>query len=363
MKNLKLITILLIAIFSITGCDISFSSSKLTDGGIFRSKDHGNTWEQIVFAGYTGKKQNKKVNIDKVNIKELIFAPQDANVLYLSTFSDGLYLSTNQGDEWLKIFASKVTINDFALDYKNNQTIYLTVNNNVYKTIDQGQNWNIIYTDSQPGQIINAIAIDSYDNRRIYIGLSDGRLLRSLDYGTSWLNLYDLDTGIKNIIINSRDTRKIYLTTEKEGIYYSDDLGQTWQEPKINEQEQAFPGSRYLSYVFLNPTKENSLIIATDYGLLESTANITNWQPFKLITPPGGVKISALAVNPQNAKEIYYSVNNVLYQTFDQGQTWINTILPTSRLVSQIEFNPDNPEIIFFATRTPPKEKGGFFEL
>lgn len=362
MKKLLLIFSVLFAFLLIlTGCSIKLTNNKLSDGGVFRSTNHGQNWEQIVFAGLTGKKQNKKVYLDKIEVKKILFDPLNSEILYLATNDSGLYLSLNQGNEWQQILKTSSTINDFAIDYKNSQIIYVAIDNKIYKTGDLGHSWNIIYTDSQPKQTITVLATDDYDNRRVYAGTSDGRLLRSLDYGNYWYNLVRIKSAIRNIIINPKDTRKIYLSTSQEGIYYSADLGQTWQEPQISKLEQQFSGIRQLYFSLLDPTQENNLIIATKYGLLKSSDGGTTWNDYKLITLPGGVTINTVAINPKNSNEILYSVNNILSITYDNGQTWTNNILPTTRQISQILFNPDNPEIIYFGTKLAPKEKKGFF--
>ncbi len=357
MKSLK-VFLLVVPVLLLAGCSIDFGSQNLRDGGVFKTNNHFQNWHQDVFAGLAS--NNKPQYIDEVTVRKIVTAPSDSRNVYLGTTNEGLYFSECSGGIWRKIFSTESAIRDIAIDYQSRKIIYLAVNNKVYKTVDLGENWEIIYTDKLPDQTVNSIATDPYDSRIVYAGISDGRLLKSVDYGSNWLNIHTISHSIKKILITPDDANVIYLATANNGIFHTKDAGVNWQEQDLKALKEQYPNIHKLNDVIFDPNKLNSLVIATKYGILFSNDYAQTWEAYQLVTPPSGVDISTIAVNTVNSDEIYYTVGNVLYVTYDNGLTWTNAILPTSRIITQLVVDSEDPDTIFFGTRLPPEEKGLF---
>ena len=57
--------------------------------------------------------------------------------------------------------------------------------------------------------------------------------------------------------------------------------------------------------------------------------------------------IRTMAVNPLDAKQIYYATNLTFFRSVDGGVTWSNKKLPTSRGASAIVIDYKNPNNIY----------------
>jgi len=103
----------------------------------------------------------------------------------------------------------------------------------VWKTKDGGKHWFPV-TDALGFQLVKALAIDPKNSSRIILGTPHTHgdsctLWESLDSGTSWKKMANLNTRLKSASILRFDpsTSDMYLTST-HGIYQSADNGKTW---------------------------------------------------------------------------------------------------------------------------------------
>jgi PKD repeat protein/photosystem II stability/assembly factor-like uncharacterized protein len=111
--------------------------------------------------------------------------------------------------------------------------------------------------------------------------------------------------------------------------------------------------------VFENPM--SSVLEYTKYflvnGLNKSVSTQSQWvpiQPANIIPSSGGGtgRLNCAAIHPTNPNTIFVgSVGGGIWRTYDGGQTWMsNTDQFGSLSISDIAFNPKNPNIIYAAT-------------
>ena len=101
MKQLKLILTFALLLVLLTGC--TGVATKTTGGGMYKSFDYGEHWEQKNYAGNNGKKD---LSISGVETRYIIFDKNDHALIYLATQNAGLFISENAGEEWRQIFKS-----------------------------------------------------------------------------------------------------------------------------------------------------------------------------------------------------------------------------------------------------------------
>ena len=97
------------------------------------------------------------------------------------------------------------------------------------------------------------------------------------------------------------------------------------------------------------------LFIATKYGLIRSSDAGKNWEQITLIPPDKEANINALAINPQNSKDIYYLTNTTFFRSFDNGKTWSTIKLPSSRAGWKLLIDPTQPNVIYIGVRALAK--------
>ena len=342
-KKIFLIALTFILPFFLTGCSIRLRTGN-EDGGVFKSFDKGATWQQKVFVSQVKKKVTAISDVDVTNIA---INNNDSNFIYLGTLADGLWQSFDGGEKWTSVLTNKGKINSIAFDSSSSSIAYVSMGNIIFKTADKGKNWKKIYLDAGQ-QAINALAVDSNDTSKIYAGLNDGRFINSTDYGETWQVLKNFSDVIKQILITKNNSKIIYVATANKGFYQTIDGGNGWLDLTLN---QKFSGIRSFKFAVFDKTKNNSLIIATKYGLLKTKDAGITWEEIKLLTLPGKADILSLVINPSNANEIYYGTNlsNHLLRTKDGGETWETIDLndKTKRKPVYLAIDQANPDVLY----------------
>ena len=327
-----------------SGCTAS-TKVKVQDGGIFKSVNQGNTWEQKVYIETVKK---KVVDISKVDVGFIKFDPHDSRILYAGT-SQGLYRTENSADQWQLIFGA-AGISDLAMDLESRSIIYATLGNQIFKTADSAISWQPIYLESRPNIFMTQIAVDSADQSLIYAGNSSGDLIESRDYGSSWNTVYNFGgSAVTKILVNPGNHNIVYVATSANGIWKTINRGQSW-ENLLNNYSIAFPGSASYHWLDFYQGKGDSLLYASNYGILTSFDGGKTWQARELLTPPNTVNIKSIAQNPINSQIIYYATDTALYRTEDGGLNWQTQHLPTSRAASVLLIDFYNPDIIYLGT-------------
>lgn len=383
--------ILAILIFILTigakGC-ISFKAKEEVpppaDGGFYalgKDKDNNYIWGHKVYLATTS---SQKPDFKTADVTVMVKDPQDDRAIYLGTKSNGLYFTYDAGRNWFQSpKLANMEINAIGVSSKNKCLIYVAAGSDLYKSEDCSRSWTKMYNDTRDGFYISALAIDSYNEGVVYLGLSaktktkkDNRqsdIIKSGDFAKSWRTVSRLPSGsiINKILINPKDTRIVYVATDAYGIIKTTDAGEMWQDITGKSQEIPKKGSEFTdqrweklvdfttdvrakgtrdSLVFRDlvmiPDENDSLIHASNYGLLRSRDGGATWKEIKLIPATGEEKaiIYSLAINPKDGSEFYYGTNDTLFITTDGGENWTTIKGPSTRAINQIIVTPNEKE-------------------
>ncbi|MBU4375176.1 hypothetical protein KKH38_01595 [Patescibacteria group bacterium] len=350
MLNKIKITILLIALCAlVSGCITLQTDSKSggNDGGVFRTGDKGSSWQQAVLIPTAS---GKPGSIGPLNTASLVMDPNDSKAIYFGSFDNGLFYSYDRAQTWqVAAILGKGTIKAIAVDPDSKCVIYAAINNAVYKSTDCNRTWEQIYFDNDLKAVISAIAIDHYDSNNIYIGSSQGNIIKSSDRGASWRALYNIGGGAEKMIIDPHDSRVIFAASADKGIYRSKDNGLNWVDLKDKLKE--FQAEKDFKDLLIPNMEENLIFLATKYKILTSLDSGDSWAEIKLITSEDKSYINSIAVNPQNAHEIYYATDTTFYRSLDGGQNWTPKKLPTARSGWKLLIDPDEPSIIYMGVK------------
>jgi photosystem II stability/assembly factor-like uncharacterized protein len=354
MKKTLVLLAIIPALF-LSGCVINFGTGISRDSGFFASQNRGEEWVQKTELMNIGEGRsffnNSKPTFLKVD-------PQDPKALFVGSMAKGIFYTFNKGNSWQQTLTGKGVIHDIAIDPKDKCIIYAAAGNKVYKTQDCMRHWENIHIEGLPEQSIKAIAVDGYNNNKVYIGTSGGGLFKSLDYGVSWESIKWFNSTINKILINPKDTAKVYIATSKKGIYKSNNEGINWTDISNNitykdkdGKEIKFDGAdNYLDLEF-DYSEEDALIYANSYGLFYTDDGGQEWEHIKLLTKPKAVTIRSVALNPNNNKEIYYMTPSTLYKSIDGGREWTTEELPTSKIPVDLLVDVENSSNLFMIAR------------
>lgn len=345
---LTLITLL--TLITVGGCTIAGCTGikiKVSNGGVFKSTDKAEHWNHVVAIPTVGK---NTASIAGVDATKMVFDPQDSQTIYLGTKQHGFFYTYTAGEAWF--YANGLPrgeVRAIAVDPTAKNRIYVAIGNEIYRSIDCCRSWERVYFETRSGINISCLAVDSYDPAKVYAGISDGRLLRSTDYGASWLALHDFKQDVRQVLVNQKDTRRIYVVTSSE-FFKSVDLGESWQN--LTNVLGEFNKMSGFKLAMFDPREENALMMVTRYGILASDNGAETWRAYKLISRPGQTVIYSLALNPHNPNEMYYGTDSALYKTQDGGSNWQSLSLPSSRAPVALLLDPANPSILYMGVAT-----------
>ena len=356
MKSILKISVISI-IFSLilSGCSIQFSgggsnTSNANDGGIYKSINKGNNWQQKTSIPTVS---GRPSNFGAFDSYALAIDPSDRKALYLGTIGEGLLYSYDGAESWQRINAlGRATIRSVGIDSSYKCTIYAAIDNKIDKTIDCGRTWNQVYFDNDPSVKINSIAIDLKNSENIFIGTSRGEIIKSSDRGESWQTVNRFNSKVLKVLISPHDSKILFAATENKSLHFSSNAGDSWQS--LDENLKDFKDSvNFKDLVF--SYQPGKIFLASKYGLLKSVDNGKSWTNIDLITPTDKATINSLALNPKNDDEIYYVTNTTFYRTQDGGKNWTTKKLPSSRVGWNLLIDPVETSIIYLTVRNMQK--------
>ncbi|MBU4360395.1 hypothetical protein L6278_00960 [Candidatus Parcubacteria bacterium] len=360
MKKIILLITLLIVPFALTGCSLGelfLSSGSSNQGGVFKSVDFGETFQNSSLIGYKG---DKPITVSNLQVTKIEIDYLNSKNVFLGAVSDGVWYSNNYGENWRQIFKTGY-IYDIVLDPQNSGVVYISNGKNVYKSLDLGENWDSLYWETRDKYVISALAINPAENLTLYLGTSGGEIQKTVDGGESWEKIFELKGAvIKKILINPKKTSTIYVGTASAGIFKSDDAGKNWTNLKENyfpstrenlELRRARKGVTYFQDLIFDLTKNDGLLYGSNFGLIRSDDGGQTWSDINILTPANEVYARELAINPRDNKQIYYGTLDAFYRTFDSGKTWLVSPLPTNYSVGALAIDTINPNIIYMGMR------------
>lgn len=332
------------------GCFGGSNSPKTNDGGVFKTFNVGEEWSQVVLVP-TAKGIGTLATTNVINME---IDPQDNNFIYIATRKNGMLYSEDAGSSWRQVrnkeFREGLVL-DIEVDPKNVCNVYVTKGSKVYSTKDCMRTFSSeTYLETREGVKVNRISVDWYNSNTIWIGLSNGDVLKSDDKGDTWQTVLKSGGEISEILISNVDTRNVIVSTFTAGVRRTTDGGQSWEvvESNIEKLQRA-------NEVFTMTQNKNSSVVlaATAYGLLRSKDFGLNWEPLEILTSPGQLKIKALAIDPIDSKRIYFAANSIFYKSTDAGVTWKTERFPSTRTPRVLLVDPKDSSMLYIGVAAP----------
>ena len=340
------------------GCSVGGAKKQTTEGpaGIFVSTDKAENWQPLS----TLPEPDGVKTLDNVSIFRLIEDPQDPKALYWASRSHGLYFSYDDGKFWQHAGGPLATgfVHAVAVSPVDKCTVYATNGVVIYKTTDCSRNYTEIYRDPS-GTRITSLIVNPFGKHEVFVSKVNGDILMSENEGKSWSVKRRSGATVQSLQFDRVIPNVIYAATQDAGMLRSDDLGATWIS--INKSLKQFSGGLKYRRLVIHPTKGGTLYWISQYGILQSFDRGENFKPLEIDSQPGSVDIYALAINPKNDKEMYYTATaagrSALYKTVDGGASWSTQKLPTGQLPTILRVHPENDSVIYLGFTIPPSSK------
>jgi len=313
-------------------------------GGVWKTKDGGNTWS-CISDGYFGG------SIGAVAVSE-----SDPNVIYVGEGEQtlrgnvssgwGLWKSNDAGDTWEHIgLKGTEHIGRIRIHPTNPDLVYVAAIGNlwkpnqergVYRSQDGGKTWDKILYESDKAGAVDLI-LDPNNPRIIYAstwqmkrngyrmdsGGPGSKLWKSTDGGDNWKDITSMPglpkgtLGIIGVTVSPQNSDRIWTIIEAEegGVYRSDDGGKTWKKTSANRElrQRAW----YYSRIYADTQDEDKVYVM----------NVSFWvskdggENFKSIRTPHGDHHD-LWIDPNNNERMVVADDGGAQVSFDAGENW-----------------------------------------
>ncbi len=315
-----------------------------TGGGVWRTKDGGQTWENIS-DGYFGG------SVGAVAVSEY-----DNNVIYVGggevtvrgnvSYGYGMWKSVDAGKTWSHIGLAKSRhIPRVRIHPKNPDLVYAAVLGDLYKSSDErgvyrskdgGATWeHILFANADAGAV--DLTFDPTNPRILYAStwrvrrtpydLSSGgegsALWKSTDGGDTWVNLMDKKgmpqgtIGIIGVTVSPVNPERVWaiIENDKGGVYRSDDGGDTWK--RINESRALRQRAWYYSRIYAD-TEDENMVYVVNVSYHKST---DGGKTFESHNAPHGDHHD-LWIAPEDNQRMVIADDGGAQVSFDGGENW-----------------------------------------
>ncbi len=267
------------------------------DIGLFRSQDGGNSWQMTNDAAFTGNWYG-----NGGNTRSVLCDPDRPGKVWVSQQGDSyesayLLTSNNAGapNSWVTS-NNGIAQGDFLLGLSldrtsntNNRTLFVTMNGNVYRSQNDGQNWSLVLTNGG----LYFTEVDHFNGQLVYAGGADG-LFRSTNGGNTWSKVLDIPSnqnvqaspygeqyaGISDIEADPSNTGEVYVSmyaANGGGIYFSSNNGlnfsQLYNSPYMRcvsihslNNQILYAGSSYAFYQGFYNSDSEGVLMSLDKG-------------------------------------------------------------------------------------------------
>ncbi|MFH0819209.1 MAG: YCF48-related protein [Patescibacteria group bacterium] len=382
--NKKILYLFAIFMMLITlGASCSGCSSKPKDGGVYKSTDQGETWEQKTFIS---KVKRKVYTISELNITCFEFDKNDSNVVYAGTMGAGIVVTKNGGENWEATGLTTGNIYSIDIDPIDRNILYAAKDYYIIRTVDGGANWETVHTDTKKNKF-NQVIIDTYDPHKIYAVSDSGIVYKSVDQGVNWEIKLQLDSEIKNLYMRDRDTRILYALTQDGDIYKTTTGGElivsdenvdnqdeselivnnAWTNIITKEHKDKWPTGKTAKNMFIFPQEPNSIYMVTRHGLLKSTNEGASWVEMKTLIPlddKENDKIINLNMDALDSRIMYFTISGTdkIHKSTNSGGNWkVIENFPSTKLIKTLVINPYEPSTLYTGIEIP-EEKGGLIK-
>lgn len=315
-----------------------------TGGGVWKTTDAGNTWQNISDGFFGG-------SVGAVAVSE-----SDNNVMYVGmgektvrgnvSSGDGVWKTENGGKTWKHVgLKNSRHIPRMRIHPKNSDIVFAgvmgdlykpTQDRGVYKTTDGGATWRKVLFSNEDAGVVDLI-IDPNNPRILYAttwnvrrtpySLSSGgdgsALWKSTDEGETWTNISTNKGlpggiwGIAGVTVSPVNSDIVYalIENDKGGVYKSTDAGETWR--LINSERKLRQRAWYYTRLYAD-TQDEDILYVLNVRYHKST---DGGKTYKTYNAPHGDHHD-LWIAPEDNQRMIIGDDGGAQVSFDAGENW-----------------------------------------
>ncbi|MYD96404.1 MAG: hypothetical protein F4X98_03320 [Gammaproteobacteria bacterium] len=306
--------------------------------GLQVSRDRGESWTATPVGGLEG------------NVRTVAVYPDDPHRLLAGSDQAGLYRSDDNGATWSRLDSPMEGMEIWSIDVdpEDERNIYVGTRPEGFRSRDGGSSWEALPMGVDRSAMLypprtTKIVVDPRDSKVVWAGTEVNGVYRSEDRGDSWRRLPDLGPSPWHqdnhcLAIRNGDRPTVYVTGP-EGLATSVDDGETWciqpLPPVRDENGEVFgsgsrvPDHAYCRGMIIKPDDPDTLFVGTGNtipgeigGIQRSRDGGASWEYVPLPVVPNSV-VYWLGTHPDTPDVIAAaSIFGYVYLSEDGGETW-----------------------------------------
>ncbi|MEM4104740.1 MAG: hypothetical protein QXF80_07085 [Thermoplasmatales archaeon] len=269
------------------------NSGPYSAAGIFKTTNGGLTWER------------EDNGLTDLYVCSLWVDPLNSSIILAGTWFNGVYRSINAGDNWNLVYSTS-HVTSFA--YVNN-VLYATSGNGVIASKNYGLTWNLIEATTSPASVI------AYGGDSLYVGTDGGSVLKWTNMQGNWTEILNISGfWVWSIAVNELNPLNIFVVEffsyESPNLFVTNDGGLSWNKTSL-------PDNGASQYVFLTNYPKQYLLVGDDGNLFISD-NLGR----SFSTTPLHVDVRLIDELPNGT--LIIGSDQGLFESFDEGVSFIS---------------------------------------